>query len=140
MTDTALTLKKHTYKQKIYYADTDSYGVVWHGAFCRWLEAGRCEFSELMGLSLEGLKAEGIMLPVVEMNIRYKASAFVDDVLEIETCLFKVTKTKMTFSQKVSNAKTGAVNILAEVTVVAIDADGKIIIPLPEVLTKAFSS
>ena len=31
---------KHTDELRVYYADTDAYGVVWHGAYLRWLEAG----------------------------------------------------------------------------------------------------
>lgn len=130
---------KHTLTQRVYYADTDSYGVVWHGACLRWLEAGRVEYSELLGLNLEKMKNEGIMLPVVELNIRYKASAFVGDVLEIETTLNKITKTKIIFSQVVRNKKTQQINVLAEATVVAIDSKGKILIPLPKTLTEAFA-
>ena len=40
---------RNEFIQKIYYADTDAYGVVWHGAYLRWLEKGRCDFSEELG-------------------------------------------------------------------------------------------
>lgn len=49
-------MKIHTMKQKVYYADTDAYGVVWHGAYLRWLEAARVELCEAMGLNLIDLK------------------------------------------------------------------------------------
>ena len=37
---------KNIFETIIYYADTDAYGVVWHGAYLRWMEKGRCDFSE----------------------------------------------------------------------------------------------
>ena len=46
---------KNIFEQKIYYADTDAYGVVWHGAYLRWLEKGRCDFSEELGFNLAEL-------------------------------------------------------------------------------------
>ena len=76
-------------KQKVYYADTDAYGVVWHGAYLRWLEAARVELCEDMGLNLIDLKNNDIALPVVNLNVRYKASAKLNDNLIIETFISK---------------------------------------------------
>ena len=56
---------KHTFEQKVYYSDTDSYGVVWHGSYLRWLEMGRVELCNEMGLNINELHAQDIALPVV---------------------------------------------------------------------------
>ena len=62
------------YKQeiRILYSDTDSYGVVWHGAYTKWFEAARVELVEMLGFKLSDLEKNNIIFPVVEMNIRYK--------------------------------------------------------------------
>ena len=57
---------------RVLYSDTDSYGVVWHGAYTKWFEAARVELVEMLGLDLETLEKNKILFPVVEMNIRYK--------------------------------------------------------------------
>ena len=75
---------KNILKQKVYYSDTDAYGVVWHGSYLRWLEMGRIEFGETMGLNLPEQQAQDIVLPVVNLNIRYKASARLND--EVSAC------------------------------------------------------
>ena len=31
---------------KVQYADTDAYGVVWHGSYLRWMEEGRVKLLE----------------------------------------------------------------------------------------------
>ena len=42
---------------RVYYADTDAYGVVWHGTYLRWLEAGRIEYTEkTFGLNLKTMQ------------------------------------------------------------------------------------
>ena len=64
--------KKHIYETRVYYADTDAYGVVWHGTYLRWMEAGRIEFTDkILGLDLKKMQEEGCVLPVVDINIKY---------------------------------------------------------------------
>ena len=63
---------KYTNEIRVYYADTDAYGVVWHGSYLRWMEAGRIEFTDkILGLDLKKMQDEGIVLPVVDINIKY---------------------------------------------------------------------
>lgn len=66
---------KHTFEQKVFYSDTDAYGVVWHGSYLRWLEMGRVYLCEMMGHNLIELKEQDIVLPVTNLNIKYKMSA-----------------------------------------------------------------
>ena len=54
---------KHTFEQKVYYSDTDAYGVVWHGSYLRWLEMGRVEYCEDLGLNLIELEKQDIVMP-----------------------------------------------------------------------------
>ena len=131
------SIMKHIFEQKVYYADTDSYGVVWHGSYLRWLEAGRVELCENLGLNLIDLKANDIAIPVVNMNVRYKSSAKLNDNVVIETVIKKVTPLSVTFYQTVTNKQTGALYIQAEFDTVAINNDGKLYRRLPEVLVKA---
>ena len=69
----------HILKNKVYYSDTDAYGVVWHGSYLRWLEAGRVEWCEMLGHNLIDLENQNIVLPVTNLNVRYKASAKLND-------------------------------------------------------------
>ena len=45
---------------KVYYADTDAGGVVYHGSYIRWLEAARFELFESFALSLVDYARRGI--------------------------------------------------------------------------------
>ena len=80
---------KHIFEQKVFYSDTDAYGVVWHGAYLRWMEMGRVELCEMFGHNLIDLKAQDIVLPIVNINIKYKMSARLNDEMIIETEISK---------------------------------------------------
>lgn len=128
---------KHIFEQKVFYADTDAYGVVWHGSYLRWLEMGRVYWCEDMGHRLQELEEQNIVLPVTNLNIRYKRSARLDDILQIHTWISEFNGTSVTFKQEIYvNEK---LYITADVEVVAIAADsGKLYRKMPEVLATVF--
>lgn len=129
---------KHTFEQKVYYSDTDAYGVVWHGSYLRWLEMGRVELCEMMGYSLTELEEKNIVLPVVNVNVRYKASAKINDILIVETSIQKYNSLSVTFSQKIVDKNTQKTYIEAVIDVVAIDNNGKLYRKMPQLLIDAF--
>lgn len=129
---------KHTLEQKVYYSDTDAYGVVWHGSYLRWLEMGRVELCEMMGYTLLELEAQDIVLPVVNLNIRYKSSAKINNELVIETWVKEFNQTSVTFAQKISNKENGKTFIEANVEVVAVNNSGKLYRKMPDVLRNLF--
>ncbi len=131
-------MKKHIFEQKVYYSDTDAYGVVWHGSYLRWLEAGRVEWCEMNGHNLIELKEMDIVLPVVNLNVRYKSSAKLNDNLIIETWIKKFNNLSVTFSQVIKSRETGKIFIEADVDVVAITNNGKLYRRMPEVLAEIF--
>ena len=128
---------KHLLKQTVYYADTDSYGVVWHGTYLRWMEAGRVEFCRNIGLDLVILKNENITIPVTNLNIRYKSPAKLEDKVIIETKISKISPITLTFTQTIKDELSNKVFVIAEVEVVAITNDGKLYRRLPDVLKEA---
>ena len=125
---------------RVYYADTDAYGVVWHGAYLRWLEAGRIEFTDkILGLDLKQMQEEGCVLPVVELNVKYKVSARLDDNLVLTTEIEHLRPSAIVFKQTLKNKDTGVVNIVANVTCVAVDTKtNKMFRRLPEYITKPY--
>ncbi len=129
---------RHIFETKVYYSDTDAYGVVWHGAYLRWLEKGRVDLCEMIGLDLVSMKSMDILLPVTNMNVRYKASAKLDDTIIIETWIEKFNSLSVTFKQVIKSKETNKVFIEALFDVVAISNDGKLYRRMPEQLVKSF--
>ena len=129
---------KHIFEQKVFYSDTDAYGVVWHGSYLRWLEMGRVGVCEMLGHNLIDLKEKDIVLPVVNLNVNYEMSAKLNDVVVTETEISEFNGFTVKFKQIIRSKETGKVCIDAEVSVVAIDNNGKLYRKMPEVLAKSF--
>ncbi len=128
----------HSQEVRVYYHDTDSYGVVWHGSYVKWLEIGRVELCEMLGLDLAELESAGITFPVVDMHIRYKQSALMNDRLIVETFISQLKPMSVTFTHTIKNKESQNINIIAETTIVSVDKSGKLIKRFPENIYNAF--
>ncbi len=130
---------KHIFEQKVYFADTDNYGVVWHGTYLRWMETGRVELCKnLSGYTLKELEKMDILLPVSNINIKYKASAKLEDIVTIETEIVDFNGLSATFKQVTKSKETGKIFISAEVVIVAVHQDAKLYRRIPEPLYSLF--
>lgn len=129
---------KHTLEQKVYFSDTDNYGVVWHGSYLRWMEMGRIEFCTELGYTLKQLEGMDILLPVSSINIKYKASAKLEDIVVVETEVCAYTGLTATFRQVIKSKETGKIFITADVVIVAVHSDGKLYRRIPEPLASLF--
>ena len=129
---------KHIFEQKVYYSDTDAFGIVWHGSYLRWLEMGRVEYCEMLGLNLVNLENADIVMPVTNMNIRYKASGRLNDIVIVETDVKKISPVTITFEQTIKNKDSGKLFLQAEFEVVAVHRDGSLHRKMPDVLKVAF--
>ena len=84
-----LTPFGHRLLARVYYADTDFSGVVYHARYLEFLERGRSDYLRLAGVRhtelLEGQRGEKIVWVVRRMEIDFIRSARMDDVLTIDT-------------------------------------------------------
>lgn len=96
-------MKSHTSFVKVRYGETDKMGVVYHGNYPQYLEIARIEWLESLGISYKMMEEQGVMLPVYNLNIRYKKSAQFDDVLTIVTTLRNIPTVRIVFDYKIYN-------------------------------------
>ncbi len=84
-----LTAFGHRLSARVYYADTDFSGVVYHARYLEFLERGRSDFLRLCGVHhaelASGASGERIIWVVRRMEIDFRSPAKMDDILEIET-------------------------------------------------------
>lgn len=124
---------------RVLYSDTDSYGVVWHGSYTKWFEAARVGLVEQLGLPLEELENNNILFPVVEMNIRYKSSAKMNERIIIKTHISELKPLSVTFEHNVYEKNTNKLRTTAHTTIVVIDAaTGKMYRKIPDNLYSKF--
>lgn len=86
---------------RVGYADTDKMGFLHHARYFAYLESARVELLRQTGESYRQWEERGILLPVVEANIRYAAPAFYDDVVLIRTSITRLTRLHLNFQYDV---------------------------------------
>lgn len=74
-------------KIRVRYSETDRMGYVYYGNYAAYLEVSRVEALRSIGITYKSLEDEGVLLPVVEYNMRYIKPAYYDDELVIETTI-----------------------------------------------------
>lgn len=88
---------------RVLYGDTDAGGVVYYANFLRYFERGRTELMrDWVGVTYREIEAMGFILPVTECWARYKAPAFYDDLLTIETTIGGLSKITCTFNYRIT--------------------------------------
>ena len=58
-------------------------GIVHHSNYLKYFELGRLEWLSKIGISYSKIENDGIIMPVVNASLDYKAFAFFDDELTI---------------------------------------------------------
>ena len=76
----------HRFAVRVYFAETDLSGVVYHANYLRWFEQARSELLRLLGIEQRSVHEAGEgAYAVADLTIRYLAPARLDDVVVIET-------------------------------------------------------
>ncbi len=96
-------MQEHIFKARVrvLYGDTDAGGVVYNANFLRYFEIGRTELMREYVCSYSEIEKLGFVLPVIECWARYKAPAFYDDLLTVETTVAEVSDLKCKFAYRI---------------------------------------
>lgn len=118
----AINMYEHLTKVRVRYAETDRMDVVYYGNYAMYFEIGRVEAIRHLGVSYKDIEAMGIILPVVELNIKYLKPAKYDDLITIKTQIKTLpTDYKIVFDQEVYN-EAGKLLTIGQVKLYFMDA------------------
>ncbi|MFH7319421.1 acyl-CoA thioesterase [Desulfurivibrio sp. D14AmB] len=121
---------------RVLYGDTDAGGVVYYANYLRFCEAGRSEYMrDQVRHSYRSLEEMGLILPVVDCRVRYKASARYDDLLTVETSLAALKSVSCRFNYRISNQE-GKLLALAYTVHAVVNRQGKLTRLPAEVLAR----
>jgi acyl-CoA thioester hydrolase len=102
----ALTPSGHRVMARVYFADTDFSGVVYHARYLEFLERGRSDYLRLTGIHhtelADGKHGEKIVWVVRRMEIDFRAPARIDDVLTIDTRIQEISGARIFMAQRIS--------------------------------------
>lgn len=126
---------------RVRFVETDLMGIVHHGTYLTYFEAGRVDWLHKRGISYEQWVKEGIHLPVVETNLRYRRPARFDDRLLIESTCAQVTRVTVRFDYRVVRPAEAGEDVLCEgSTLLACVGDDMTPKRLPPLVAGAFAS
>ena len=107
-----LTATGHRLMARVYYADTDFSGVVYHARYLEFLERGRSDFLRLAGVHhtelADGKHGEKIVWVVRRMEIDFRAPARIDDILTIDTRTEDISGARIFMAQQLKRGDDGA--------------------------------
>jgi acyl-CoA thioester hydrolase len=76
-------------------------GIVHHGSYLSYFEAGRVEYMHRRGVDYMDWVKRGLHLPVVEAHARYRKSARFDERLVVETRLGEHSRATVRFDYRI---------------------------------------
>ncbi len=121
------------------YAETDQMGYVYYGNYAQYLEMGRVAWLRSLGISYKTMEEEGVMLPVVSMQIDFKKPALYDDLLTVKSKLKKIPSVKIEFDYEIFNEKNELL-VTANTVMAFIDMKTKRPTACPDYVLKKFKS
>jgi acyl-CoA thioester hydrolase len=115
---------------RVGYADTDRAQVVHHSTYLRYLESARVEYLRTRGFDFRAMElTHGLSLAVVEANVRYRAGARFDDMLELRTWVGDASRAKMRFDSLVMRGE--EVLTTAQITVCCVKIPEAKLVSMP---------
>lgn len=94
---------------RVRYGETDQMGHAYYGNYALWFEQARGAWCRDRGFTYKGLEHEGIMLPCVELHIRYRGEVKYDDWVAVHITLGETRRASIRFDYRLVNESTGQV-------------------------------
>ncbi len=97
-------------KLRVRYGETDQMGYVYYGNYPLYYEVARTEMIRKLGWPYKKIEENGVMLPVLSLNVKYIKPAFYDDELTIKTIVRKLPSARIEFEYEVYNENNELIN------------------------------
>lgn len=116
---------------RVRYAETDQMNVVYYGNYAQYFEVGRVESIRQLDYTYKDMEIQGIIMPVVEMHVRYLRPATYDDLITIKTQIRELPHDhRIEFYQEVYNEE-GKLLTSGKVVLYFLDATTKMKTTMP---------
>ncbi|MEO1528348.1 MAG: thioesterase family protein [Planctomycetota bacterium] len=112
-------------------------GFVHHSVYLRYFEIGRTELLRACGGRYRQMESDGMFVVVVRVDCQYKLPARYDDLLSVTTKIANISEVKIIHDYTV--LRDDQLIATAKITMVMIDADGKVQ-RIPQSLIDLFNS
>lgn len=99
------------YQKRVRYAETDQMGYLYYGNYAAYYEIGRVEMLRDLGMSYREMETDlGIMMPVMNLQMRFVRPGRYDELLTIRTTLRQLPGRFIVFHVEIRNEQGKLVN------------------------------
>ncbi len=75
--------------------------VVYHANYLNWFEMGRTEFIRQFGFTYRDMEERGVLLPVTDLEVKYKRPALYDDWIAVFTRVLQFSPLRLQFQYEI---------------------------------------
>lgn len=97
-------METEPFVRKAQYYETDQMGIIHHSNYIRWFEEARLDYLDKHGISYRRIEELGIVIPVLEVECKYKHMVHFGDEVRIYTTVKEYTGTRLTLGYEVLDA------------------------------------
>jgi acyl-CoA thioester hydrolase len=105
---------------EVQFFDLDPMQIVWHGNYVKYLEVARCALLESVGYNYTQMEQSGYMWPVIDLNLRYVASATFGQRIKVRADIVE-WENRLKIDYLITDAASGKRLTRASTTQVAVD-------------------
>ena len=88
---------------RVRYAETDQMGFAYYGNYPQYYEVGRADAMRRLGMTYREMEEKGVVMPIVDMHIKYIRPARYDDLLTVRTTVPGLPTSRMHFDYEIFN-------------------------------------
>jgi acyl-CoA thioester hydrolase len=89
------------HKLRVEYHHTDQMGIVHHSNYIKFFEAARTEWLRAAGLTYAEMERRGVMMPIVEVNVKYRQPAYYDELISVTASVDELPMARMVFKYEI---------------------------------------
>ncbi|MDB4334868.1 acyl-CoA thioesterase [bacterium] len=120
------------------YGEVDQMGYVYHGNYVDYCHSARTELMRKMGIHDQELESRGVMMPVIDFNIKYLKPAHYDEKLTIVTIIEDMPQVRFRFKFEIFNPAKELIT-KASSTLVFVDKESRLPMILPDFIEDVLS-
>ena len=94
-------MKSFETKIRVEYHHTDQMGIVHHSNYVKFFEVARTEWLRAVGLTYAEMERRGVMMPIVEVNIKYRQPAYYDELISVTASVDELPMARMNFKYEI---------------------------------------
>ena len=88
-------------KIRVEYHHTDQMGIVHHSNYIKFFEVARTEWLRSAGLTYAEMERRGVMMPIVDINVKYRQPAYYDELLSVTAIVEDMPMARMLFKYEI---------------------------------------